>query len=157
MGIFDKIKNAIWGEDEGDVSNSPTVSPQKPPVVASSASTGLTPKAAPAPTAPSPGSSTTAPTKPGSAGGSAKPVDVAAMLDGAVKKKGQKLDWRHSIVDLMKALDMDSSLSNRKELAEELNYDGDTSNSAAMNMWLHKALMKKLSEHGGRVPPELLD
>jgi hypothetical protein len=86
-----------------------------------------------------------------------KLVDVAAMLDDAVTRKGQKLDWRRSIVDLMKALDLDSSLDNRKALAKELNYEGDTTKSAAMNVWLHKALMKKLAETGGRVPPELMD
>jgi hypothetical protein len=85
------------------------------------------------------------------------PVDVAAVLDAAVKANGQKLDWRHSIVDMMKALDLDSSLSNRKELAAELHYTGDTSDSARMNMWLHKALMKKLAENGGKVPADLLD
>ncbi len=82
---------------------------------------------------------------------------MAAILDAAVKRKGQKLDWRRSIVDLMKALDLDSSLKNRKELADELNYTGDKGDSARMNMWLHKALMKKLAENGGKVPAELLD
>lgn len=72
-----------------------------------------------------------------------------------MKEKGQKLDWRNSIVDLMKALDLDSSLSARKELAGELNYTGDTNDSATMNIWLHKALMKKLAENGGKVPSEL--
>ena len=79
------------------------------------------------------------------------------MLDAAVKRKGQKLDWRRSLVDLMKALDLDSSSKNRKELAAELNYEGDTGNSAKMNMWLHKALMRKLAENGGKVPADLLD
>lgn len=79
------------------------------------------------------------------------------MLEAAVAAKGQKLDWRHSIVDLMKALDLDSSLADRKELAQELNYTGDTSDSATMNIWLHKALMKKLAENGGKVPAELMD
>jgi hypothetical protein len=74
-----------------------------------------------------------------------------------VKSSGQKLDWRRSIVDLMKALDLDSSLSHRKELAKELNYTGDTNDSATMNVWLHKALMKKLAENGGKVPPDLAD
>ena len=74
-----------------------------------------------------------------------------------MKKSGQKLDWRRSIVDLMKALDLDSSLSARKELAAELNYTGDMNDSATMNMWLHKALMKKLAENGGKVPAELTD
>ena len=74
-----------------------------------------------------------------------------------MKKSGQKLDWRRSIVDLMKALDLDSSLSARKELAAELNYTGDMNDSATMNMWLHKALMKKLADNGGKVPAELTD
>ncbi|MIL09513.1 DUF3597 domain-containing protein, partial [Salmonella enterica subsp. enterica] len=69
----------------------------------------------------------------------------------------QKLEWRRSIVDLMKALDLDSSLANRKELAQELNYAGDTNDSATMNVWLHKALMKKLAENGGKVPADLAD
>jgi hypothetical protein len=79
------------------------------------------------------------------------------ILDAAVKKNGQKLDWRHSIVDLMKAVGMDASLTERKELAAELGYAGDTNDSAKMNMWLHKALMKRLSENGGKVPADLLD
>ena len=83
-------------------------------------------------------------------------VDVAAVLDAAVKAKGQKLDWRNSIVDLMKSLDLDSSLTARKELAAELHYNGDTNDSAKMNIWLHKALMKSLAENGGKVPSQLL-
>ena len=83
-------------------------------------------------------------------------VDVAAILDAAVKAKGQKLDWRNSIVDLMKALNLDSSLTARKELAADLNYTGDTNDSAKMNIWLHKSLMKALAENGGKVPPEML-
>ncbi|MGX5719030.1 DUF3597 domain-containing protein [Shinella zoogloeoides] len=84
-------------------------------------------------------------------------VDVAAVMDAAVKKNGQKLDWRRSIVDMMKALDLDSSLSARKELADELGYTGDKNDSATMNVWLHKALMKALADNGGKVPAELLD
>jgi len=78
-------------------------------------------------------------------------------LNEAVKKSGQKLDWRHSIVDLMKALGMDASLEERKELAQELGYSGDAHDSAKMNTFLHKALMTKLSENGGKVPADLLD
>ncbi|WP_313527690.1 DUF3597 domain-containing protein [Shinella sp.] len=89
--------------------------------------------------------------------GNAGPVDVAAIMDAAVKKNGQKLDWRRSIVDMMKALDLDSGLSARKELADELGFKGDKNDSAAMNMWLHKALMKALADNGGKVPAELLD
>jgi hypothetical protein len=79
-------------------------------------------------------------------------VDVAAVLTDMVSKQPQKLDWRHSIVDLMKLLGLDNGLQNRKELAQEL---GDTGDSAAMNMWLHKQVMAKLAENGGKVPDEL--
>ena len=82
-------------------------------------------------------------------------VDVAPILDKAVAAKGEKLDWKHSIVDLMKALDIDSSLSARKELAKELGYTGDTSDSASMNVWLHKQVMAKLAANGGKLPPEI--
>lgn len=86
----------------------------------------------------------------------ASPVDVAANLDKMAAANGQKLDWKHSIVDLMKLVGMDSSLAARKELAADLHYSGDTNDSATMNMWLHKEVMKKLSENGGKVPAELL-
>lgn len=79
------------------------------------------------------------------------------MLDEKVKASGQKLDWRKSIVDLMKALDIDSSLTARKALAAELNYSGDTSDSATMNIWLHKQVIQKLKDNGGKVPADLLD
>jgi len=82
-------------------------------------------------------------------------VDVTSVLDGLAAKNQQKLDWRHSIVDMMKLLDLDSSLTARKELATELHYSGDTSDSASMNIWLHKQVMQKLAENGGRVPDEL--
>lgn len=84
------------------------------------------------------------------------PVDVAAILDGMAAKSKEKLDWKHSIVDLMKLVGMDSSLAARKELAADLNYPGDTSDSAKMNMWLHKEVMRKLAENGGKVPADLL-
>ncbi|WP_406856139.1 DUF3597 domain-containing protein [Alsobacter sp. KACC 23698] len=96
-----------------------------------------------------------APTAQAAAASSAGPVDVAAILDGHVAKAGQKLDWRHSIVDLMKALGLDSSLAARKELAQELHYSGDANDSAAMNTWLHKQVMQKLAANGGKVPDEL--
>jgi hypothetical protein len=82
-------------------------------------------------------------------------VDVAAIVDKAAAAKGEKLEWRTSIVDLMKALDVDSSLSARKELAKELGYSGDTNDSASMNMWLHKQVMAKLAANGGKLPPEI--
>ena len=83
-------------------------------------------------------------------------VDVAAILDNLAKNNKEKLDWKHSIVDLMKLVGMDSSLSARKDLADDLHYTGDKNDSAKMNMWLHKEVMRKLAENGGRVPPELL-
>lgn len=82
-------------------------------------------------------------------------VDVAAVLTKLATESKQKLDWRHSIVDLMKLLQLDSSLGARKELAQELQYTGDTADSAAMNMWLHKQVMRKLAENGGTVPDDL--
>jgi hypothetical protein len=96
----------------------------------------------------------------GSSGGAAAApaaatVDVAPILDQAVKAKGEKLEWRTSIVDLMKALDIDSSFSARKELAKELGYTGDSNDSASMNIWLHKQVMTKLAANGGKLPPEI--
>lgn len=88
----------------------------------------------------------------------AAPVDVEAIIEAAVKAKGVKSNWRVSIVDLMKALDLDSSLAARKELAADLHYTGtDPDGSAEKNIWLHKALMKTLAENGGKIPKELLD
>ena len=83
-------------------------------------------------------------------------VDVEQILDGMASKNAQKLNWRTSIVDLMKLVGMDSSLDARKTLAQELKYTGDMNDSAAMNIWLHKQVMKKLAENGGKVPQDLL-
>lgn len=83
-------------------------------------------------------------------------VDIETTLNQMAANNPEKLDWKHSIVDLMKLVGMDSSLSARKELADDLNYTGDKSDSAKMNMWLHKEVMRKLAENGGKVPPELM-
>ena len=83
------------------------------------------------------------------------PVDVMAILDAIDDKTDEKLEWSSSIVDLMKLLKLDSSLTARKTLAKELGYTGDTHDSATMNVWLHKAVMTKLAENGGIVPKEL--
>jgi 3-oxoacyl-ACP reductase-like protein len=85
----------------------------------------------------------------------AEPVDVDAVLTEMAKKNPQELHWRNSIVDLMKLLNLDSSLSARQELARELNYPGDQKDSASMNIWLHREVMKKLAANGGRVPADL--
>jgi hypothetical protein len=86
----------------------------------------------------------------------AQQVDVTQVLDGLAAKNGQGLDWKHSIVDMLKLLDMDSSLGARKTLAAELGYPGDDNDSAAMNLWLHKAVIQKVAENGGKAPMELM-
>lgn len=91
----------------------------------------------------------------GTAGAGGAQVDVSAVLTNLASENKEKLDWRHSIVDLMKLLDLDSSLSARKELAKELSYSGDMNDSASMNVWLHKQVMQKLAENGGKVPEDL--
>ena len=86
----------------------------------------------------------------------ANSVDVDGALTKLAAQNKEKLDWRHSIVDLMKLLNLDSSLAARKELAKELHYSGDTNDSAKMNMWLHAQVMQKLAENGGKVPADLM-
>jgi hypothetical protein len=106
-------------------------------------------KAEAAPTAADAGASATATAAP------AQTVDVVPILEKAAAAKKEKLNWRTSIVDLMKVLDLDSGLAARKELAKELGYTGDTNDSAKMNVWLHKQVMNKLAANGGKVPDEL--
>jgi len=125
MSIFGKIMSAIFG-------GSADAAPASGGAAAGGASTGGA-AAAPA----------------------AATVDVAPILDKAVAAKGEKLAWRTSIVDLMKALDIDSSFAARKDLAKELGYTGDSSDSASMNIWLHKQVMTKLAANGGKLPPDL--
>jgi hypothetical protein len=84
-------------------------------------------------------------------------VDVEEILTNMQKQSGQQLNWRSSIVDLLKLLNLDSSLQARKELAAELQYTGDTNDSASMNIWLHKQVMTKLAQNGGKVPADLQD
>ncbi|MCJ2035690.1 DUF3597 domain-containing protein [Methylobacterium sp. J-068] len=96
-----------------------------------------------------------APASTGTASGG--PVDVEEVLNGMAAKNSQSLNWRTSIVDLMKLLDLDSSLTARKQLADELHYTGDKEDSATMNVWLHKQVIKKLEENGGKVPADLKD
>ena len=82
-------------------------------------------------------------------------VDVSVVMDKIADESDEELDWRKSIVDLMKLLKLDSSLKSRKELATELKYTGDMGDSASMNVWLHKQVMTKLAANGGVVPKEL--
>jgi len=95
------------------------------------------------------------PAAPATAAPPLAPVDVEAVLTQLAQQNKEKLDWRRSIVDLMKLLNLDSSLSARKELAKELQYTGNTNDSATMNIWLHKQVMIKLAENGGKVPDDL--
>ncbi len=136
MSIFGKIMGAIFG------SHATAATPTAP--AAGGTSSGGAPassgSAAPAPAAP------IAPPQ---------SVDVAAIMDKAVAAHHEKLEWRTSIVDMMKALDIDSSLAARKELANELGYTGDTNDSASMNVWLHKQMMAQLAANGGKLPPEI--
>ena len=132
MGLFSNLLSKVFGQQ--------TAAATTPPPAA----TGGTIAAG----APAPASSGSAP--------SAAVLDVAAILDDLAAKNPEKLDWRKSIVDLMKLVDMDSSLASRKELAKDLNYSGDTSDSAKMNIWLHKEVIRKISENGGKVPQDLL-
>lgn len=110
-------------------------------------------KAAPAAAQPAPAAAPAATQT--SAPEAAPAVDVAAVLEVMAKDYGQPSNWRESIVDLLKLLSIDSSLANRKALAGELGYTGDTDDSATMNVWLHKAVMRKLAENGGIVPDAL--
>jgi hypothetical protein len=137
MSIFGKIMTAIFGGSASAASPAGGAStPAGGGGAAAAPAGGGGPAAAPA-------------AKP------AQTVDVAPILDKAVAAKKEKLEWRTSIVDLMKALDIDSSLGARKELAKELGYSGDTNDSASMNVWLHKQVMAKLAANGGRLPPEI--
>jgi len=114
---------------------------------------GVTTSAQAAPASPSssaPAAPAGMPPKPGS------PVDVDAVLTKLAAASKEHLDWKTSIVDLMKLLNLDSSLTARKALAQELHYTGDTNNSAAMNVWLHAQVMQKLAANGGKVPADLM-
>jgi hypothetical protein len=133
MSVLGKIVSAIFGH----ASAAPAPGPS-------------TPAAPAAPTASAAPKASSAP-----AGASAAPVDVAAILTKLAASNKERLDWKKSIVDLMKLLKLDSSLAARKELADELHYTGDKNDTATMNIWLHKQVMLKLAEHGGKVPDEL--
>jgi len=126
MSIFSSIMAKIFGSDEA------VAAPAGAQPASGAGAAGSAPKTAPG-----------------------QSVDVDAILTGLASKNQQQLNWRTSIVDLMKLLDLDSSLANRKELAQELKYSGDMNDSATMNIWLHKQVMQKLAENGGKVPADL--
>lgn len=121
MSVFGMIKDAIWGKQPEAAAAAPS------PKAAAPAAAAPAPVAAAAPTAPK------------------APTDVNAILTQKAAEKGQPLNWQTSIVDLMKLLDLDPSRENRTQLAKELGYDGDTEDSATMNVWLHKHVMANLA------------
>jgi 3-oxoacyl-ACP reductase-like protein len=117
-----------------------------------------------APQAPTPSQQQPAAAAPAAAAPQAAPqataaqnVDIEQVLDGLAAKNPQKLNWRSSIVDLMKLVGMDSTLQERKELADELGYTGDKGDSASMNIWLHKEVLRRMQQNGGKVPASLMD
>jgi hypothetical protein len=133
MSIFGNIMSAIFGR-----SSSAAAATSSAPAAAPPAAPAAQPAVAPA-----------------SGAAPAAAVDVTAIMDNLAAQSSERLDWRRSIVDLMKLLNLDSSLAARKELAQELSYAGDMNDSASMNIWLHKQVMTKLAENGGKVPDEL--
>ena len=146
MGLFANLLSKIFSHQTATKA-SPTSSPAS--AVGEPAQPGLSvAAAAPVTAQPPPSVVAAAPAR--------TVVDVTAILDGLAAKNPEKLDWRSSIVDLMKLVDMDSSLGARKELAKDLNYTGDTSDSGTMNIWLHRAVITKIAENGGKVPADLL-
>ena len=148
MSIFSKIKSAIFGDNgplggafggKKDEAPKPAPAPNAAPAAPHAAPVAPPVAPQPAPAAPTPQA----------------PVDVNAVL--TARAQGKDLNWRSSIVDLMKLLDLDSSLTARKELADELGYTGAKDGSAEMNLWLHRAVMTKLAQNGGNVPADLRD
>ena len=139
MGLFNSLMSKIFGHA------APATTASASQAAAAAPAAGGTPQ-----TPAAAGSSAPAPAP------AAPVVDVAAVLNDLAKKNPEKLDWRKSIVDLMKLVGMDSSLTARKQLATELHFTGDMNDSASMNVWLHKQVLIKLAENGGKVPPELL-
>ncbi len=133
MGLFNSLMSKIFGHSSANAAGAPA---------------GQSGSAAPA-------ASTTA-TAPAAAAAAPASVDVEAILNDMAKNNPEKLDWKNSIVDLMKLVGMDSSFGARKQLAQELGYKGDMGDSASMNVWLHKEVLKKLAANGGKVPAELL-
>ena len=141
MSVFSHIRDVIFGKKEAPKAAPQAQAPQ--------------PRSAGAPAAQNPALPQMNAPAAAAAPAQQQPVDVDAVLAGLAAKNGEQLNYRSSIVDLMKLLGLDSSLANRKELADELGYTGAKDGSAEMNIWLHKAVMKRLAENGGKVSAEL--
>jgi hypothetical protein len=136
MGLFNNLMSKIFGHATSATATAPGAQTQS---------------------ATAPEQQAQAPAAPAAAVAPPPVVDVTAILNDLAKKNPEKLDWKRSIVDLMKLVGMDSSFAARKQLAEELHYTGDPNDSASMNIWLHKEVLRKLAENGGKVPQELLN
>ena len=132
MGIFDKIKDSIFGDRKAT------------PAAGSPSFSGV-----------SSGSSSTAASPPPTPAATMTVVDVEEMLEAKAKTFSRKVNWRTSIMDLMALVGIENSLAERRELARELGYTGDMNDTAPMNIWLHKQVMRKLAENGGKVPDSL--
>ena len=135
MGLFNNLMSKIFSHASSAVATAPGAQTQS---------------------ATAPEQQAQAPAAPAAAVAPPPVVDVTAILNDLAKKNPEKLDWKRSIVDLMKLVGMDSSFAARKQLAEELHYTGDPNDSASMNIWLHKEVLRKLAANGGKVPQELL-
>ena len=138
MGLFNNLMSKIFGHASSTLATAPGAATPSATAPEQRAQTPAAPAATAAPPPP-------------------PVVDVNAILNDLAKKNSEKLDWKKSIVDLMKLVGMDSSFKARKQLAQELNFTGDPNDSASMNVWLHKQVLIKISENGGKVPQELLD
>ncbi len=149
MGIFERIKTQIFGKDGGPFGDNYFGQKKDAPAPQ--------PTPAPAPTQHAPAAPAPVPAAP-AAPAAPQPVDPMTAIERIAQQKGNPaLNWRTSIVDLMKLLDLDSSLDNRKELATELGYTGAKDGSAEMNIWLHRAVLQELGKAGGQVPGKLKD
>ncbi len=156
MSIFGKLWDRITDAGKAAVGKGGSAKPTGTGAAAAPSrapATSATPvtNAAPVPNAAPTAGGTT------SAGTASAPVDVEAIMTDLEAKSGHKSNWRYSIVDLMSLLGMDNSLADRKALAQELGYTGDMNDSASMNIWLHKQVMRRMAENGGKVPADLLD
>jgi hypothetical protein len=142
MSILGKIFGRIF--PKANAAQPPSATQPTPAQAGAAARPGTQPQAAPQ-------------AGPAGAAATMERVDIEQVLDGMAANNPQKLNWRNSIVDLMKLVGMDSTLQERRELADELGYTGDKNDTAAMNMWLHKQVMKRMADNGGKVPANLMD
>ena len=152
MSLFGSIISKIFGGGTASAQTSTSATPGAPTVSPAATGAGGAGSGSSGATAPSMSGAASPATTPA---GSATSVDVGQVLSDMAEKKGENLNYKQSIVDLLKMLDLDSSLTARKQLADELHYTGDKDDSATMNVWLHKQVVKKLAENGGKVPADM--